>query len=255
MWKAVLQFEGKSLPVKFYSAVQAQGVHFRLLHASDNVPVSQHMVDAETGDDVPRESVQKGYAMEEGLYVVLKPQDLAKTEPPASRDVAISTFLPNHAIAAPWFHRPYYLGPDGAEDAYFALVTALAETQTMGLAHWVMRKRNYHGAVISHAGVLMVITLRTADEVLAVGDLEIDNEKALDAKEIKLAEQLISALQGPFEPETYRDEYRERVMKLVQSKAEGKATPPVRAKPKHSPTSLEAALRSSVKAAKENKVA
>lgn len=255
IWKAVLQVQGKALPVKFYSAVQAQDVHFRMLHARDNVPVSQHMVDADTGDAVPNESVQKGYEVEEGVYVVLKPEDLAKTEPPASRDVSISAFLSRQAIPAPWYSRPYYVGPDGDEAAYFALVTALAETQTLGLAHWVMRKHNYHGALVSHEGVLMVITLRTATEVLAVNDLNIDNSKALDAKEIKLAEQLIAALEGPFEPEMYHDEYRERVVKLLQSKAAGKPAPTARAKPKHAPTSLEHALRSSLKAAKENKVA
>ena len=255
IWKGELQVGGRCLPVKFYSAVEARGVHFRLLHAKDQEPVAQQMVDAETGKAVPREEVRKGLEMEDGVFVVLNPADLAQAEPPASRTVALSSFLPASVVPPAWFGRPYYLGPDGDEPAYFALAQALQDSGRVGIAHWVMRKRTYDGALISHKGALMMIALRRQEEILALDNVSADASAALDPKEVKLAQQLVAALEGPFEPESYHDEYRERVAKLLAAKAEGKTVPLARAKAKPAARSLSEALQSSLKAAKENRVA
>ena len=255
IWKGDLQLANHRVPVKFYSAVEARGVHFRLLHASDNVPVTQQMFDAKTGKAVPREQVQKGYEVEEGVFVLLKPTEIAQTDPKPSRSIAVSTFLPSTAIPPAWFNRPYYLGPDGDEDSYYALAAALQDTDRVGVAQWVMRKKTYDGALVSHKGVLMMLTLHHQDEILALDHVHADSSLVLDPKEVKLAQQLVAALEAPFEPEAYHNEYRERVAKLLQAKAEGGTIAVARAKAKPAVNSLSQALQSSLKAAKEKHIA
>lgn len=255
IWKGDLRLANLCVPVKFFSAVEARGIHFRLLHASDNVPVTQQMVDAKTSKAVPRDQLQKGYEVEEGVFVLLKSAELAQLEPAPSRDIAVSTFLPAPAIPPAWFNRPYYLGPDGDESSYYALAAALCESKRVGVARWVMRKKTYDGALVSHKGALMMLTLHHQDEILALDHVQADSSLPLDPKEVKLAQQLVSALEAPFEPEAYHNEYRERVSKLLQAKAEGGTIAVARAKARPAVKSLSEALQTSLKAAKDKRVA
>lgn len=253
IWKGELQVGDETIAVKFYSAVESHGVHFRLLHARDQQPVRQQMVDPE-GEEVPYGSVQKGVEVDEGTFVVLKPSELAAEEPPASREIHVDAFLSAALIPHPWFSRPYFLGPDGSEEDCEALARALEETGCVAIARWVMRKKAYRGALLGKDGTLMMLTLRHAEEVLTLNQIQTD-EHALDAKELKLAEQLVSALEGPFDPAAYHDEYREKVQKLIEAKTAGKTLPLRKPARKAATASLEQALLSSLKAAKENRVA
>lgn len=250
IWNGELEVGRDRLPVKFYSAVKEQGIHFRWLHASDNVPVEQAMVDALTGEKVSGDAVQKALEMEEGTLVVLNPSEVATTEPTASRAIQISGFFPDTEIPHSWFKRPYYLGPDGAEPSYLALAAALEATRRVGLAHWVMRKKSYDGALISHQGILMVVTLRHSDEILALANIEAPPSRELAPNEVKLAEQLVAALESPFDPSAYHNEYKDRVIELVKAKSEGKILRLQKPKKKPVTKSLEQSLRSSLDAAK-----
>ncbi len=250
IWKGEIDVGRERLPVKFYSAVKEQGIHFRWLHASDNVPVEQAMVDAVTGEKVSGDDVQKALEMEEGTLVVLKPSEVATTETTASRAIQISEFYSDTAIPHSWFKRPYYLGPDGAEPSYFALAAALEATRRVGLAHWVMRKKSYNGALIGHRGILMIVTLRHSDEVLALANIEATPSSRRAPNELKLAEQLVAALESSFDPAAYKNEYRDRVMELVNAKSEGKTIRTQVPKKKPVMNSLEESLRSSLDAAK-----
>src|SRR5918996_2055187 len=99
------------------------------------------MIDPDSGDEVPNEEIQKGYEIEPGRYVILTAEDLEKLQPPPSRDIEIVEFVPPEKISQQWYERPYYLGPDGDEKAYFALAEALAKREREGIAHWVMRNK------------------------------------------------------------------------------------------------------------------
>ncbi len=254
IWKGVIGFGDLTVPVKLYSAVSSQGLHFRLLHEKDQTPLKQKMVNPETGEIVPYEEVRKGYELDSGTFVLLDEEELDELEPRASRDIEITRFVDPAEIDHRWYERPYMVGPDGAEESYFALAAALEGEKKEGVARWVMRKKEYVGALRVEQGWLMLITLRHAEEVVAAEDLEAPPGRKPDSNERKMAEQLIGALEDEFDPAAWHDEYRERVMELIEMKARGEKPKVKKFRPK--PTeegALETALRQSVAAAKKRR--
>jgi DNA end-binding protein Ku len=256
MWKGTLDLGGIQVPIKLYSAVQDRSIHFRLLDAAHNEPVEQRMVHPESGEPVTSEHVHKGFPLEDGSFVLLEPDELASLEPPASRDITLSRFVPAGAVPRPFYARPYYLGPDGSNEAYFALSRALEAEKREGIAHWVMRKRAYHGVLRALDGYLTLITLRSADEVIAARQLPRPEGRAHGKRELDMAEQLIDAYSGELDIKELHDEYRERVLALVEQKAAGKRPRLKKVHAKRETPSLVDALQKSLKSARtERRVA
>jgi DNA end-binding protein Ku len=253
IWKGELKVGTAKIPVKLYSAVVDRTVHFHILDDKNLMRVKQHMVSPDSGDEVATEEIQKGYEIEPGRFVVVTDEELAKLEPKASRDIEITEFVPPEAISQQWYERPYYLGPDGDEKSYFALAEALNNRDREGVAHWVMRKKNYVGALRAEGDYLLLVTLRNAAEVISAKDLPKPAGRAPTAKELNMAKQLVSMLEDEFNPADYKDEYRERVMEFIEKKAKGKA-PRLRAvKAKRKPSSLDSVLEKSLRALKKEK--
>lgn len=222
IWKGVLRFGAIRLPVKLYSAVEDRGVHFRLLHRKDLVPVRQALVNPETDAVVPYDAASRAFITASGDRVLLTPQELEALEPPPSRDIAVLGFLPRRTLDHRWYDRPYYLGPDGDSSAYFALTDALEEMQLEGLAHWVMRNKDYVGALQLHQGYPMLISLHHAEEIVPAEALPAPEGPPLDPRELGLARQLIDLLAAEFEPQAYTDDHRQRVLEMLAAKAQGK---------------------------------
>jgi DNA end-binding protein Ku len=222
MWKADLVLDELRVPVKLYAAVRDTRVHFRLLHAKDHVPVKQQMVDSDTQEPVPPEETRRAVQVERGVYVALTPQELAAIAPKPSRDITVERVVTADKLDERWFDRPYYLGPDGADDAYFALAAALEAKSWIGIAHWVLRNKSYSGALYGSDGYLLLDTLRGTQEVVEIEGVRTPPGRAPDPREIKLAEQLIDTLEDEFDLTKYKDEYREQVLALLEAKAKGK---------------------------------
>lgn len=251
IWKGVLGLGSTELPVKLYSAVEPRKVSFRLLHKSDREPLKQRMVDPESDEAVEYKEARRGYPTDDGRVVILDAEELDELEPEPSREIEMTRFVPVSAVDPHWYDRPYWLGPDGSTDDYFALAAALEDSGRIGIAKWVMRKKEYVGALRAEAGYLMLVTMRHAGEVVSADALQPPGGRKLDARELKMAEQLVDALAGEFEPEQYRDEYAARVMELVEAKAKGKKLPKKRARRKAgAEESLADALEKSLKAAR-----
>lgn len=222
MWKGVIRFNEMRVPVKLYSAIEDRTVHFRLLHRQDQEPVRQSLINPETEEIVPFDATGRAYIAESGDRVLLKQQELEALEPEPSRDIMILCFLPLQAIDHRWYDRPYYLGPDGESAEFFALSDALEEMQVEGLAHWVMRNKDYVGALRLHQGYPMLMSLHHAEEIIPVEALQPPQGPALDQRELGLARQLIAMLDAEFEPQAYHDEYRNRVLEMLAARAKGK---------------------------------
>jgi DNA end-binding protein Ku len=250
MWKASLELGKLAIPVKLYAAVEERRIHFRLLHEKDRVPVVQRMVDPRTEQEVPADEIRRGVELEPGVFVVIDPDELESDDPKPARAIEITRVVPRNSLDIAWFERPYYLGPDGASGDYLALAEALAEGDQVGIAHWVMRKKRYFGALEAHDGVLGLVSLRTADEVVTASELEPPKGPAISRAERELGEQLVSMLAGKFDPSELRDEYRERVEKLIAAKRRGKRYAVKEAAPPRAGGDLGAALRRSIQAAK-----
>jgi DNA end-binding protein Ku len=252
IWKGELKIGSTKVPVKLYSAVADKTVRFHILD-SGRTRVKQHMVNPESGEEVSNENIQKGYEIEPGRFVLITDEELESLQPKPSRDIEITEFVPPEAISQQWFERPYYLGPDGDEKAYFALAEALEKRKREGIAHWVMRNKAYVGALRAQDDYLMLVTLRNAEEVISAKDLPKPAGREPSQNEIKMAKQLVAALEGEFNPADYKDEYRDRVMEFIDRKAKGHAPRLHAVKSKRKPTSLDDMLARSLKAVKKTK--
>jgi DNA end-binding protein Ku len=255
IWKGELKLSSTKVPVKLYSAVQDQTVRFHILEQKSKTRVKQHMVEADSGKEIPNEEIQKGFEVEPGTFVILDEEELAKLEPEASREIEITQFLPPSQIPPEYFDRPYYLGPDGDQAAYFGFAEALKKKEREGVARWVMRKHPYVGAIRSVDDYLMLFTLRNAEEVLSAKDLPKPSGRAPDKKELTMATQLVELLKGEFDPKEYKDEYRERVMDFVEKKARGHKPRLHLVKSKRKTTALDKVLSKSIETLKKQKKA
>lgn len=253
IWKGELKLNSTRVPVKLYSAVKDQTVRFNILDDRKLTPVKQRMVNPETGEEVPNAEIQKGYEVEPGTFVILTQKELESLEPEPSREIEITEFVPEQEISQEWYDRPYYLGPDGDTASYFALAEALANHKRLGVAHWIMRNRPYVGALRAQDGYVQLITLRNAEEVIAAQDLPQPAGRAPDQKELSMAKQLVSMLEGEFNPAAYKDEYRERVLEFIARKARGKAPRLRPVKAKRKTASLDSVLAKSIASIKKEK--
>lgn len=255
IWKGVLKLAQHEVPIKMYSAVEDRAVHFRMLHGKDLAPVEQHIVRKDTGKDVAKEDQRKAFPLTREKAVILQPEDLQQLEPPESRDIDLCRFVPMTLLTDQWYDRPYYLGPDEDNDDYFALAQALERKQAVGIARWTMRKKRYLGALTAKDGYLLMITLRRADQVLSFSGIEPAKSTEPSESELKLAQQLVSSIEGDFEPELWQDEYQKRVRALVEAKARGEKIEPVKPRKREEAGDLAESLRASIAAAREKKVA
>jgi DNA end-binding protein Ku len=246
IWKAHIIFGAVDVPVKLYSAVQDRAVRFRLLDAKRHEPVKQHMVDPDTGKVVESADIRRAYPTDDGDLVILDQEELSEVLPEPSRDIQVTRFVPPEEITHQWYDRPYFLGPDEQDEAYFALAQAMAKRNVEGVAHWVMRNKEYVGALRAEDGYLMLITLRHAGEVVPASALPAPTGRALDDREVAMAKQLVKAMEDPFDITQYRDEYRERVLELMEAKAAGKVVRFPKAPVRNTETSLADMLEASL---------
>ena len=253
IWKGIIRLGTVPVPVKLYGAVEEKTIHFRLLHRKDTTPVRQEMVHPETGEVVPAEAIRHGYETETGEMIILTDEELQGLEPQPSREIEVIRFLPGSAIDHRWFEHPYYLGPDGDPESFFALAAALDGAGSEGLARWSMRNKEYFGVLRLQEHYPVLISLRHAEEVVQLADLKIPAGREMDQRELALAEQLVSALAGSFDPAQYRDEYRARVMGLIAGKASGKVIQLRKAAPKKTTRDLKKALAGSLRIARERR--
>jgi len=234
MWNGTLRAGTLTLPVQVFSAAKDKGVQFHLLHAKDKTQVQQRMVHPETGEPVPKERIRRGVEVDPGVFVFVDPDEVESLAPPASRDLRIERFVPAGTVPAAAIERPYWLGPHGeAERArYFALADALEKASREGVASWVMRKRQYRGVLRAEDGYLVLSTLRLGATLIRTEDLKAPAGENVDARERAMAKQLVSALEGPFDPTAFKDTYRARVEELIEAKAKGRRTTVRKFKPK-----------------------
>jgi len=255
IWKGELKLNSTKVPVKLYSAVKDQTVRFHILDEKSKTRVKQHMVEPDSGKEVPAEEIRKGFEVEPGTFVILDPEELEKLVPEASREIEVTQFVPPKEIPPEYYDRPYYLGPDGDQTAYFALAEALKNKEREGVARWVMRKQPYVGALRAQDDHLVLVALRHAEEVLSAKDLPRPAGRAPEKKELSMAKQLVELLKGEFNPKEFKDEYRERVMEFVEKKATGHKPKLHLVKTKRKTTSLNSVLAKSIESLRKKKAA
>ena len=224
IWTGAISFGLVNVPVKLYTAVDRKTVRFNQLNAKTGNRIAQKRVDPHTGDEVPYEDIVKGYEIAPDRYVLIEPGDLEAIEPKKTRTVEIEDFVDLAEIDPIYYDHPYYLVPDkGADKAYRLLLDAMRETGKVALGRVVIRSKEYLVAVRPKGELLAMETMLFADEVVPPEELDDapQDGKKTTKRELDMAQQLIDSLSGDFEPGKYRDEYRDRVLDLIERKAEG----------------------------------
>ena len=256
MWSGAISFGLVNVPVKLYSAVSRKTVRFHQLNADTGHRIAQKRVDSGTGEEVPYEKIVKGFELTKERYVVVTPEELDSIAPEKTRAIDIEDFVDLEDIDPIFYDHPYYLVPDkGAAKAYGLLLEAMRESGKVAIARVVIRSKEQLVAIRPAGDVLTMETMIFHDEVVPADELEeVPDSKDLKTsdRELKMAQQLIASLSSDFEPSKYHDEYREKVLELIERKADGEeiAIQPEAEEPAKVPD-LMAALEASLAAVKD----
>ena len=257
IWSGTISFGLLNVPVKLYSAVARRGISLREIRESDGARIRHRRVAEGTEEEVPFGEIVKAFEITPDRYVPLSKDEMSALAPEKTRAIEVQDFVDLDQIDPIYFDSPYYLGPaDGAEKAYSLLARAMQESGKVAIARFVFRNKEHLAALRPSDGVLTLTTMRFADEVVPPSELEdvLPSGKPKVAKqEVEMAEQLIESLTRDFDPDAYRDEYREQLLGLIERKAEGKdvLTAPATEEPKATAApDLMSALEESIAAVK-----
>lgn len=221
IWSGTLGFGLVNIPVKLVSAVQSEEIDFDMLSREDMAPVRYARIDTKTGKEVEWKDIVKGYQYAKGKYVVVEDEDFAKASPKKSRSIDILQFAKSEEIDPIYFEKPYYIVPaKGGEKSYRLLLKALEETESVGIAEFMLRNREHVCAVKPYNGLLMLNQMRYQEEIKEVP--EVAKSTKVSAQELELAIKLINNLTETFNPAAFKDTYIAELKKVIKAKAAGK---------------------------------
>src|ERR1700752_3906445 len=251
IWSGAISFGLVNVPVKLYSATSPKTVRFHQISAKTGARVKQKRVDGNTGDEVAYEDIVKGYEITPERYVLISPEELDALDPKATKTIDIEDFVDQSEIDPIYYDSSYYLAPTaGGAKAYRLLLDAMRESGKVGIGRVVLRTKQQLAALRPTGDVLTLSTMLFGDEVLKADRLdELDQvvEAAASERELAMANQLIETLSSEFDPSKYRDEYRDRVLALIERKAAGEElTAPVEIEEPAAAPDLMAALEASL---------
>jgi DNA end-binding protein Ku len=255
IWSGAISFGLVNVPIKLYSAVSRKTVRFNQLNSETGNRIQQKRVDPDTGEEVPYERIVKGFELTKDRYVVITPDELDALDPERTRTIQIEDFVDQVDIDPIYYDHPYYLVPDkGAAKAYGLLLNAMEASDKVAIARVVIRSKEQLVAIRPAGELLMMETMIFHDEVVPhdeIDDLPDSKDLKVSDREIKMAQQLIDSLSSEFDPSQYRDEYRDKVLELIERKAQGEeiAVQPEAPEPAKVPD-LMAALEASLAAVK-----
>jgi len=222
IWKGSISFGLVNIPVGLYGAETRDEIHFKMLDKKTMSPIHYKRVSEETTKEVAWEETVRGYEFSPGQYVVLSDEDLKRAAPEATQTIDIVDFVDLEEISPLYFDKPYYLGPDKkGSKAYALLRETLRRTGKVGIAKVVIRTRQYLGAVVARGDVLTLELMRYAHELRAPEEIDVPRGKeGVSDREIDMAERLVEGMVSAWDPEKYKDDYREALMEMIDKRVE-----------------------------------
>ncbi|MEX5219899.1 MAG: Ku protein [Nitrospira sp.] len=223
LWKGAISFGLVNIPVVLYSAENRNNFDLTMLDRRNMKPVGFKRYNKETGKDVPWDEIVKGYEYEKERYVVLTEEDFRRANVEATQTVDIQHFVEAEKIGPTYFETPYYLAPDKrGEKGYALLRETLKHTKKIGIATVVIRTRQYIAALIPDKDVIVLNTLRYANELKSSKDLDVpsDNLKTVGVtpREVEMATKLVEEMSDSWNPQKYHDTYHEDLMHLIEKR-------------------------------------
>jgi DNA end-binding protein Ku len=253
IWSGVISFGMVSIPVKLYPATESKDISFHLLHKKCHNRVKQMRWCPTDDEQVEWNDTERGYEYAKGQYVVLTEEDFEKLPLPSKHTIDLSAFVKAEEIDPIYYEKAYYLEPEETgTKPYSLLVRALTDKELTAVAKIAIRQKEHLCALRAQDGVLVLETLLYSDEIRQ-DSRPASADTAISDRELDLAYALVDAMEEPFEPDKYKDDYREALMDVIQAKLQGVE---IEEAPVAAPTKvgdLMAALRASVEAVKKQK--
>jgi DNA end-binding protein Ku len=223
IWSGAISFGLVNIPVKLMSAIDTEEkIDFDMLSKKDMAPIRYARIDTKTGKEVAWKDIVKGYEYARGKYVVVDEEDFAKASPEKSKTIDIVQFTKEEEIDPIFYEKPYYVVPDQkSAKAYQLLVRALEETETVGLAEFMLRNRMHICALKAYDGILLLNQMRYHEEIREAPEPGKKGVK-ITTKEVDLAVKLIHQLTEKFQPAAFKDTYVSELKKIIRAKASGK---------------------------------
>jgi len=249
IWSGAISFGLVNVPVRMYSAISEHKLHFHFVHEPDESPIGYQKICKLENEPVPDEEVVKAFEFEPGEYVFMEDEGFEAARVEGYKTIEISDFVPYEQVDPIYFARTYYLGPeDGGEKVYTLLLRALEESELTGIAKFVMRDRQYLGALRVREGVITLEQMYFADEIRDLDEVK-PSKARVSKEELLMAEQLIDNFAGDFRPEKYKDTYRDALCEIIRAKRAGKEVHRAPETEETAPPDLLEALRASIQAA------
>lgn len=222
IWKGSISFGLVNIPVGLYSAESRDEIHFKLLDRRNMSPIHYKRVNEESGREVPWDETVRGYEFADGKYVALTDADLKRAAPEATQTIDILGFVDLEDISPLYFDKPYYLAPDKKGAKSYALLREVQRrTGKAGIAKVVIRTRQYLAAVVARGDVLTLELMRYAHELRDPKDLDVPHGKqGVSDRELQMAERLVEGMVEKWDPEKYKDDYRQDLMKMIKERVE-----------------------------------
>ena len=250
LWTGSITFGLVNVPVRLFSAVSEHKLHFRLVHEEDESPIGYQKICKLEGTPVPDKEIVKAFEYRKGEYVYMDDEDFEAARVEGYHTIDITDFVPYEQIDPIYFAHTYYVAPqDGSEKVYSLLVQAMERSELAAIAKFVMRDRQYLGALRVREGAITLEQLHFADEVRPAEDVRPKRER-VDKRELEMAEQLIDSFRGDWDPGRYHDTYRDALCEVIEAKRKGREVHAAAEPEEERPTDLLEALRRSVEASK-----
>jgi DNA end-binding protein Ku len=222
LWSGSITFGLVNAPVRIYSAIAEHKLHFNLLHEKDDSPIGYEKVCKKEGKPVPDEEIVKAFEYAKGKYVYVEDEDFEAARVRGYKTIDITSFVPYEEIDPIFFAKTYYVGPDeGAERVYALLARAMDESGLAAVSRFVMRDQQHLGVLRVRDGVITLEQLYFADEIRPSDEFK-PSKTRVNKEELEMASRLIESFTGHFEPEKYKDTYRDELMSVIEAKRKGK---------------------------------
>ncbi len=253
IWKGAISFGMVTIPVKLYTATSPKDVRFRLLHKEDHAPIEEKRFCTADGKEVAWEDLVRGHEVSKGEFIILDPEEIDAAKPESSTTIDIGDFVLSAEIDPVYFEKSYFLEPTDIGIKPFSLLKrALEETERIALARVTIRTRERLATLRAYEETLMLETMFWPDEIRSTGALDLPEgaETRVPAKELQMARSLVENLADKFRPESYTDDYRTALERLIDQKMRGETRNAKRRRPAPKVIDLMEALKASVDAAK-----
>lgn len=252
IWTGSIGFGLVNIPIKMYSAVEDSTLDLDMLDKKDHANIRFKRVNERTGKEVPWKNIVRGYLMND-KYVVLGTEDFEKASPEKTKHININQFVDEADIDSAYFEAPYFLEPDKSGDrAYILLRDALAKSKKTGVGQFVMHNKEHLCIIKAHDKALILNRIRFYQELRSANTLKIPTVKSKPA-ELKMAVDLIRQLSGPFNISKYKDDYSDKLLKIIKAKSKGQKAPFKKMEIVHSSTKdLMAQLKASLSGPKKS---